>query len=185
MSEPELTPDELLSLQERVREAVETLQPEIDSLLAEGQTVLTGPATVSLALGVEGALTPQEAVDIMIRNLIYRGANSFVWAVTDELTGEDYFVREGEILDEDAVEELGTLGQGAEESTTFSEVMSHYLSLDDDDDDEDEDEEPPVAPPVKKAPAKKATKKATKAPAKKAAAKKTTKKAAPKDEQQT
>lgn len=97
--------DERSKIEEETLEAVRQLTPEVARLL-EGQTLLEGPASVQLMFRVEDAATPQEAVEMTIRRIAHVGLDSFTFVVTDSATGDDYFVRAGQLI------ELSTLEEG-------------------------------------------------------------------------
>lgn len=82
---------------EEVREVIRLMSPEVERLLG-GHQLLTGPASVQLMVQVEEALSPQEAVEFMIHRIVHGGFDIFTFAVTDMLTGDEYFVRGGELL---------------------------------------------------------------------------------------
>jgi hypothetical protein len=83
---------------------MEALRREIVEAEARGEVVLSGPVTVQLMVRVEDALTPQEAVELVLRRWAHAGADAFTFAVSDPATGEDYFVQAGRLLDLDEVQ---------------------------------------------------------------------------------
>lgn len=86
--------DKRLKMVEAVTGSVVEMKVSRDS----GLRLLTGPAKVQLVVTAEDAATPEEAVEIVIRDLLRRGLDAYSFAVTDMETGEHYIVRAGEIL---------------------------------------------------------------------------------------
>lgn len=68
-----------------------------------GAALLTGPASVQFMSRVDDALTPEEAVDRVINGVGRIGFNAFVFAVTDMLTGESFYIQGGKLLSQDEV----------------------------------------------------------------------------------
>lgn len=80
----------------------------MESTLAEaerlGIPLLTGPASVQLVIRAEDAATPQEAVDMVTRQVMRFGFNHLMFRVTDIEAGHEYFVRAGEIHTRESLE---------------------------------------------------------------------------------
>lgn len=90
-------------IDEHTREAMRDLADIVQEVQAHGQPLLSGPASVQLILKVEEATTPQEAVAMVIRKIAHVGLDTFTFAVTDMMTGMDYFVQAGQLFDLDEV----------------------------------------------------------------------------------
>lgn len=89
--------------EDRVREAVEDLIPTVKAVNDLGTALLTGPATVEVILHIEDAATPQEAAEFMVRHIAHVGLDAFTIAVTDQLTGDNYYVKGGKLVTLDEV----------------------------------------------------------------------------------
>jgi len=96
--------DERPNLDEMTLEAVRDLAQEVEELKAQGHVLLSGPASVQLLIKVEDAATPEEAVERVIRKIAHVGLDTFTFAVTDMLSGEDYFVQAGQVVGLDEVQ---------------------------------------------------------------------------------
>lgn len=83
---------------EEVAAILETMQVEVEAELRRGVKMLSGPAVVTLALDVEEAATPMEAVDKAVHHLARAGFDSVYFAVTDRSSGEEYYVRAGQLV---------------------------------------------------------------------------------------
>lgn len=81
------------------------LSAEVEQLLRQGETLLTGPCSVELMIRVEDAATPLEAVDGMIGRIAHHGMATMMFAVTDMLTGDTHFVQNGQLLNLEEVQE--------------------------------------------------------------------------------
>ena len=95
---------------EKERAQVRKMMQDIDQMedvLAEakrlGIEILSGPVSVELAIKVEDADTPQEAVEMVQRQIMRHGFEYLVFRVHDIEAGEDYFVRGDKLLSREAM----------------------------------------------------------------------------------
>jgi hypothetical protein len=91
MSGSEQTPKEVM-------EEVFGATTELRVTEASGIKLLTGAATVQLVVTAVDVATPQEAVDVVVRDLFRQGINAFTFVVTDTETGEHFFVQDGRLI---------------------------------------------------------------------------------------
>lgn len=96
--------DERPDLDESAQEVLREIGQIVEDAKAQGQVLLSGPATVQLMVKVEDALTPQEAVELVIRQIAHIGLDAFTFAVTDPLSDDDYYVRGGQLIGLDELE---------------------------------------------------------------------------------
>lgn len=97
MPNPDTRPDPTDDLPE--------LSAEVEQLLRQGEALLTGPCSVELMIRVEDAATPLEAVNGMIGRIAHHGMATMMFAVTDMLSGETYFVQNGQLLSLEEVQQ--------------------------------------------------------------------------------
>lgn len=71
---------------------------ELRATEAAGIKLLTGTAQVQLVVTAVDVATPQEAVDVVIRDLFRQGLDAFTFLVTDQETGEHFLVQQGEVI---------------------------------------------------------------------------------------
>ena len=93
--------------------AIADLAQDVEALQAQGQVLLSGPATVQFVVRVDDGATPQEAVEKVIRKIANVGLDTFTFGVTDMLTGEEHFVKAGQLVSLDDLQAaIRTDGQG-------------------------------------------------------------------------
>jgi len=63
-----------------------------------GIKLLVGDAKVQLVVTAVDVATPQEAVDVVIRDLFRRGLDAFTFLVTDMESGSHFLVQQGVLL---------------------------------------------------------------------------------------
>lgn len=83
---------------EDVMEEVFGAKAELRATEAAGIKLLTGTAQVQLVVTATDVATPQEAVDVVVRDLIRQGINAFTFVVTDQETGEHFLVQDGVLI---------------------------------------------------------------------------------------
>jgi len=98
-------------IDEPTREAMRDLADVVKEAAAR-QPLLSGPASVQLAIKVEDARTPQEAVEMVIRKIAHVGLDTFTFAVTDMMSGTDHFVQAGQLFDLGEVQDAIKDAQG-------------------------------------------------------------------------
>lgn len=98
-----------------VAAVVETMSHEVEDLLRRGEVLLSGPASVQLYLEVEDAGTPVEAADKAISYIARNGFNSVYLAVTDKSSGEDYYVKAGQLVPLGLVEDEAREAKGEDD----------------------------------------------------------------------
>lgn len=83
---------------EDVMQEVFGAKAELRATEAAGIRLLTGTAQVQLVVTAVDVATPQEAVDVVVRDLFRQGLNAFTFVVTDQETGEHFLVQDGEVI---------------------------------------------------------------------------------------
>lgn len=93
---------------EAILEAIEDSADVLEAARSVGLHPLTGEAKVQLVVTTFEVATPQEAVEVAVRDILRRGLDAFTFAVTDMETGEHFLVRNGTVMTlKDARMELG------------------------------------------------------------------------------
>lgn len=96
--------DDRPDVDELTMEAVREIGMDVEEAKARGEVFLSGPASVQLMIRVEEAQTPQEAVELVIRRIAHIGLDTFTFAVTDMLSGDEHFVQAGQLFNLDDVQ---------------------------------------------------------------------------------
>jgi hypothetical protein len=76
-------------------QGVKDLTDEVRDYLGDGNPMLTGECTVTIALTLTNPVTPALAAKMMSIELAESGSNAFTFEVTDNATGDVFYVRQG------------------------------------------------------------------------------------------
>lgn len=91
---------------DRLNEAIEDLRPLAEQVEAGGEPQINGTATVEFAVGVDGARTPLEAVEMVVQRIVHHGLSSVIWGVTDDETDQVFAVQDGRVVPMSELEEI-------------------------------------------------------------------------------